>query len=93
MSFKFTRTWFFIVVVVCIAMLIFPPWIATQHFPVGTSELFQGYFLIFQAPAEYELNLHSIGRPYILAVDVFRLGLQIGAWVLLCLLFATRKAK
>lgn len=93
MSFKFTRTWFFIVVVVCIAMLIFPPWVATQHLPVGASEIFQGYFPIFQVSGEYELNLHSAGRPYILSVDIYRLGLQIVAWVLLCMIFATRKSK
>ncbi|MGY2800348.1 hypothetical protein ACVWV0_004624 [Ewingella americana] len=93
MSFKFTRIWFCIVIAVCIAMLIFPPWVAIQHLPEGTSEVFQGYFLIFDTPERYQLVLLGSGLPYILSLDIYRLVLQLIAWLLLSLLFTTRKVK
>lgn len=90
MSIKLTRTWGLMVIVVCIAMLIFPPWVAIQSFPVGKSETFQGYFLLFEKPSSYDLTLHRPDRPYVLSVDYSRLGLQLAAWLLLSLVFVLR---
>lgn len=93
MEFRLNRLALLIGIFGTIVMLIYPPLLATQIFPIGKLSAFQGYFFIFEQPNRYMLMLPSPGRSYELSIDLVRLALQVIAWWLIALSICFKREK